>query len=203
MGRNLRIMARTAAAAAAIVMAGCGESVAPGEASYFHATVTGAVDVGYAGSGSFSIRPPGLSGPAFTLYSVGMGAAANQGFAFDAMEAPAPGDYAIGEAVGAGVVRATYWHDEGTERRLFRAESGTLRIEQSTARRTGGRLDGRVSGTFQMEATLLYVCDVVPGWPGSFLVCDPAPGDDRVHVSGSFDAGALGGDSPGLLLGDW
>jgi hypothetical protein len=188
-------------AAAAVALAACSDTTGVIADSFMHASVTGSVEAAYSGTGAFMIRSAGTPGPLFSVSSSGAGSSANQGFAFQAEDVPAAGDYAIGP-LGPASVRATYWYDEGSTRKLFRAESGTLRIDESTAARAGGRLHGRVAGTFELSAELLYVCERVPGFPADFLVCDPAAEAASIQVTGSFVARPIGGDNPGLLLGD-
>jgi hypothetical protein len=194
----MRTAAYAIGAAAAVALAACSDTTGVIADSFMHASVSGSVDAAYSGTGAFMIRPAGTPGPLFTVSSHGAGSSANQGFAFQAEDVPAAGDYVVG-ALGPASVFATYWYDEGSTRKLFRAESGTLRIEESTAALGGGRMQGRVSGTFELSAALLYVCELVPGFPKNFLVCNPAEESASIQVTGSFLARPVGGDNPGVL----
>jgi hypothetical protein len=188
-----------AAIGAAILMAACTDSTGIDAPSFMLASVEGTIEAEYTGTGSFMILPPGTPGPLFTLASHGTGDSQNQGFAFQATAVPAAGDYDIGE-LGEGTVQATYWYDDGNTRKIFRADSGTLRLDESTARRVSSRLEGRVAGSFQATAGLLYVCDLQGAFPGGLLVCDPANEPATIEVTGSFGAGPMGGGRPGLML---
>ncbi len=87
---------------------------------------------------------------------------------------------------------ATYGYDEGDVRTIFKASAGTVRIRESTPR--------RVAGSFRLTATLLYDCTLSPSLLGQRIMdCKPAREERSVEVTGSFDAGPLGGASPGLI----
>lgn len=75
-------------------------------------------------------------------------------------------------------------------RKIFKAQSGSVRISESTAR--------RVRGTFQLTGTLHYDCTLVPAGPATLVTCRPAQEEMRVEITGSFDADPLG-DSPGSV----
>lgn len=197
----MRRPSQAAVIAGVIVIAACTETTGIDAPSFMAASIEGTIEAEYAGSGFFNIRPESVPGPLFTLASRGADGSENQGFAFQATGVLAAGDYDIGE-MGDVTVRATYWHDEGSTRRIFRAEAGTLSLDESTARRVAGRLEGRVAGSFHATASLVYVCEIHWGFPGDILVCDPADEVATIDVTGSFSAGPMGGDSPGLTLGD-
>jgi hypothetical protein len=189
-----------AALALGATLVACTQPFAQGEPSFLTASVAGSIEASYTGSGTFMILPDHTPGPHFLLHSVGTGTASSQGFAFHAPKPPGAGDHPFGE-LAAGAVRATYWYDQRGVRKIFRAESGTIRLTEATAERAGGRLSGRVSGTFELSARLLYVCAILPGFPGSFIECETAGMAETVHIGGSFSTGPTGGDSPGLQLG--
>ncbi len=106
--------------------------------------------------------------------SAGTGPSTNQGFAFLAPEAPSPGDMPIGE-FGGEIAQTTSRYNEGGMRNLFRANSGILRVTESTAR--------RVVGEFELEATLLYVCGITLTSPRARLM-EAGPPKSQ-HFTGS------------------
>jgi hypothetical protein len=189
---------QAAVIAGVIIIAACTETMGIEAPSFLAASIEGTIEAEYGGTGFFMIRPEGTPGPLFTLSSRGVGGSQHQGFAFHATGVLAAGDYDIGD-LGEGTVRATYWQDEGSRRRIFRAEAGTLILDKSTARRVPGRLEGRVAGSFHATATLLYVCEIHWGFPGNIIACDPADEVATIDVTGSFSARPTGGDSPGLI----
>jgi hypothetical protein len=162
--------------------------------SFLTAAVNGSVQAQYSGSGNFRILQAGAQGPRFTLHSLGAGTSAAQGLAFQGMSAPTPGESPIGK-LDEVTYRAKYWYDEGNVRKIFTARSGTLRFNDATPR--------RVAGSFRLSADLLYVCTLEPGFPATRVNCKPAQQDGSVEITGSFEAGPLGGDSPGLIPSEW
>lgn len=178
-------------------LAGCAsEPTGASAPSFLTAAVVGSKHAQYDGTGSFLIRSAGTAGARFSLYSQGAGASTDQGFAFQAMEAPTPGEFPIGEMDQNGQIdpdryHVNYWYDQGNTRTIFKAQSGTVRISESTER--------RVKGSFQLTATLLYKCTLTPSLAGQLMECKPAQEEGSVEITGSFDAGALGGDKPGLI----
>jgi hypothetical protein len=199
--QTMRRPFQAAVIAGVIIIAACTETTGIEAPSFMAASIEGTIESEYAGTGSFMILAEGMPGPLFTLASRGVGESQYQGFAFQATAVLAAGDYDIGE-LGAVTVRATYWHDEGSTRRIYRAEAGTLSLDESTARRGSARLEGRVAGSFHATASLLYVCEIQWGFPGDMIACDPADEAATIDVTGSFSAGPMGGDSPGLFLMD-
>jgi hypothetical protein len=171
---------RMAAVATTVVLTACSDPVGTEAPTTLTATVVGNIQADYSGSGSFRV----FTGGVFTLHSTGAGQSANQGFGFTTMEVPAPGELPIGELDGESA-SAEYWYDEGNVRNLFRADSGMLRITESSA--------SRVAGEFEFDASLLYVCEIVSGFPSSFLFCDPAEEEATVQITGAFNAGPQGG----------
>jgi hypothetical protein len=169
---------------ALLAISACGNATGPTPATFLRAEIAGSIVGEYSGTGSFQTRPAFVPGPRFTLHSSGTGASANQGFAFMAAERPAPGEHAVGD-VEAGLIQAHYWYDEGHARRLFQADSGSLQITESS--------DRRMVGTFEISARLVYLCEIVPGFPGDLMVCDPADETASVVTTGSFYASPIGG----------
>lgn len=177
--------------AATATLAACtSESTGMSAPSFLRAAIAGSVQAQYSGSGTFRVLPEGVRGPRFDLHSQGVGESTNQGFAFHAVQVPTPGEHPLGE-LDEDTFRAIYWYDEGNERKIFRARSGTVLISESTPK--------RVAGTFRLVASLVRDCTLEPGFPGQFLKCKPAQEEASVEIAGSFDAGPLGGDSPGLI----
>lgn len=193
-----RICAAALTIAAVAALAACtSEPTGASAPSFLRAAIAGSKQAQYDGSGTFQILPARMQGARFSLHSRGVEASADQGFAFHAMDAPMPGEYPIGER-GRGLqldpdkFYATYWHDEGNLRTIFKARSGTVRISESTPR--------RVAGSFQITATLLYVCTLsLPAGPGQLMDCKPAQEEGSIEITGSFDAGPIGGENPGLI----
>jgi hypothetical protein len=179
--------------------AGCRDTTGVLDDTFLLASVSGAVAVEYSGTGTFMIRPEHSSGPRFSVSSTGRGATSNQGFAFLALTVPAPGSYSVGDP-SVESIHATYWFDDEHGRRVFRARSGGLHVTESTAERTGTRLQGRIHGTFNFTAELILVCAVHAGFPAVLLDCAPAPAPHHIEVTGSFHAGPMGGEEPGLIL---
>lgn len=182
-------------AATGLVAACASEPTAAGAPTTFTASsMAGSVPVQYEGTGKFRLLPAASPGARFSLYSRGTGDSADQGFAFQGLQAPAVGDHPISN-LDDSPYRAQYWQIDGTTMRLFRAHAGVLRI--STATR------GRVAGSFQFTANLLYVCNLFPSLAGTRMECEPAQESQTLEVAGSFDAGPLGGESPGLVPFGW
>jgi hypothetical protein len=169
---------------AILIFAACGDAVGPAPGAVLNAEIQGSVEGDYAGTGWFQARPGQIFGPTFSLHSDGVGGSANQGFAFAAHEAPESGEYAVG-VPGPGVMHVAYWHDEGQVRRVFAAESGMVEITHASNR--------RIAGTFQIGASLVYRCEIAPGFPGAIMVCDPADEVAALTITGSFDAAPIGG----------
>jgi hypothetical protein len=169
---------------ALLAISACGNATGPTPATFLIAEIAGTIVGEYSGTGSFQTRPASVPGPRFTLHSRGNGESANQGFAFVAAGRPAAGEHAVGD-LEAVLMHALYWHDEGQTRSLFQAYSGSIKISESSAR--------RVAGTFEISARLVYLCEVVPGFPGDLMVCDPADETADVMTTGSFDASPIGG----------
>ena len=194
MGRRTRVTAVLIAATA--TLAGCtSEPTGPSAPSFLSAAITGSLQAQYEGSGTFRVLPSGIPGARFSLHSQGLGAVADQGFAFHAMNAPTPGEYPIGEMGRDGQIapdkfHANYWYDRDNIRTIFKAQSGTVRISESTPR--------RVAGSFHLTATLLYNCILSPNVVGQRIECEPTQGEETAEITGSFDASPLGGDRPGL-----
>jgi hypothetical protein len=179
-------------AAGALATACTSSPTGAGAPTFLTAAVEGAASVQYTGDGSFQTLPPTAGPVRFTLHSRGTGASADHGFFFHSAYTAAPVERSIG-TWGDVADRAVYWYDEGSVRRIFTGLVGTLRIEQ--ARRD------RIEGTFRMTALLTHVCEIQPGFPAPFLVCEAAPEEapeEVVEVSGTFAAGPLGGHDPGL-----
>jgi hypothetical protein len=167
----------------AIALAACNDGAGVQNPSALFASVSGAVETVYVGTGSFQTRPASVPGPRFTLHSTGKEGSANQGFAFHAMDAPGVGEMDIG-ALSATSAHGNYWYDEDGVRMLFVAESGTLRITESTAR--------QLRGWFEIQASLLYVCEIVWGFPGDFIHCEDADEEAALEITGSFQARPIG-----------
>jgi hypothetical protein len=72
---------------AILIFAACGDAVGPAPGAVLNAEIQGSVEGDYAGTGWFQARPGQIFGPTFSLDSDGVGASANQGFAFAAHEA--------------------------------------------------------------------------------------------------------------------
>jgi hypothetical protein len=179
----MRMYRSIAAVVTTLAVTACTDPGGVQSSSILTAVVEGSVQGAYTGTGSFQLLPGSVEGPRFRLRSMGTGNSANQGFAFLAMEAPSPGDVPIGELDDA-TTHVNYWYDEGAVRNLFRADSGVLRITESTAR--------RVAGEFEIEATLLYLCEITPGFPADFLICDTPEEEGTVLITGAFDAAPFG-----------
>lgn len=187
----MRLRLPAALFATTALLAGCtSELSGPDRPSSFSASVTGSVQSEYHGDGTFRLLPPGRAGPRFSLHSRGSGSSSEQGFAFLAMDAIAVGEHPVGE-IDATTVRASFWYDEGQTRRIFRAGAGTLLVTEASER--------RLAGSFSITATLVLTCSVAPGFPGPILDCAPDEGDRPAEITGTFDAGPLGGASPGLI----
>ncbi len=177
-------------AALSALLAACGRSPAAGEAPLLGAALAGGGPGVVVGSGSFQLAPPGGPGPVrFGLHSRGSGASAGEGFWFHSTRPPAAGERPLG-VLNADTDRATYWRDQGSVRRIYAAESGSLRVERATGR--------RVTGSFRMQARLAYVCQIIPASPAPVVECEPTAESGSVEITGSFDAGPMGGDTPGL-----
>lgn len=179
-------------------LAGCAhEPVATGAPAFLSAAIDGSIRADYSGTGTFQTLPAKVSGARFSLHSSGTGASTGQGFAFQSMLPPEPGEYPIGvmsgdEKLDGGAFHASYWYDEGGVKRIFGAASGTVRISESTTR--------RVVGTFRVTARPLYLCTLKPSLAGQLTTCAPSDDEASLEITGSFDAGPLGGESPGLTL---
>jgi hypothetical protein len=123
------------------------------------------------------------------LHSRGVGESVNEEFAFHAANVPEPGEYAVGE-IEDNAYHVVYSRGEGNKRAIFRGLSGVLRITESTS--------DRVTGSFVVQAILLYDCILEPGIPAPFLNCEPAREQANVEITGSFYAVPLGGGARGL-----
>jgi hypothetical protein len=173
------------------------------------ATVEGSIETDYTGTGTFQVVPPSVPTPIrFSISSNGVGASEGQKLWLLGRSAPAGGRYEIQELrldprtggglygeLNEGAYAAFYSYREGNTLRVFSASSGALQVTESQT----GSTPGRIAGAFTLTGTLTSVCTAAPGFPGDIMSCEPAGEEATVEITGSFRAGPIGGDTPGLI----
>jgi hypothetical protein len=183
---------------AAILLASACQSDPTGDAraSYFAASLSGAVEAEYEGTGEFHTGTPGPNQKQFQITSTGTGAMSNQSFALTRWDGgrPARGTYPLRlvdlsryERGGTQPQGITFqYFRRGPMEEQFVAESGYVEITKSSRR----RMEGRFTFTgfrYCLREAVRSNPPVPPVGP-----CTPAtpslPDAPRITVSGSFVA---------------
>jgi hypothetical protein len=191
--------------AAVLLLVGC-ESNPTGDVrpSYFVATLDGALERHYEGTGEFHTGTPGPGRKQFQITSRGQGASASQSFTLTRWDGgrPGRGTYPLTLVDASGDVRGAsageqprgmtvqFSTREGNQEERFVAESGELEITSSS--------EALVEGRFRFVGFRYCAREVVrsnppipPVGPCTPLLSSPIPDAPKITVSGSFVATPL------------